>query len=319
MTDNTAFNDNNKLHSEKILKKFPEEDRAEVRQIWERSRHACPDQESMGSEEIETALMDVRQRLHLEDNSPKESDKNTGKSMSRSWLMAAASVLIIISAGYLIIPKTIEVSHGETVSIDMPDGSTVELNSGSELQYSRLFSLTNREVELNGEAFFRVEKGSMPFTVQANGSIVKVTGTRFNVRSWQEDPGAVTEVTVTEGSVLFYPEHRESRSVALGPGQISRWAESLPKPTSPDSVSLEGVLGWRSQSFVFSKKPLESILNEIERRFDITITLEAMEYRRERVTVHYVNPEDVEVILKDICRVKGLRYSATSDGFRIYK
>lgn len=321
MNDNIGFDEGNESQSEKILKQFPEEQRVQVKSIWDKSPHARPKQENIDSEEVETALLKVRQRLNLKDDipMPKEADNNGVISMDWKWMMAAASVLIILSAGFLFYPKSVEVPYGETATVELADGSVVELNSGSELQYSRLFSLLNREVELNGEAFFRVQKGPRPFIVQANSSIVEVTGTRFNVRSWQEEPGAETEVTVTEGSVLFYPESMESQLVAIGPGQISRWAESLREPTSPDSVSLDRVLGWRSQSFAFSKKPLEVILREMERRFDITVTLEASEYSRERVTVHYVNPKDAEVILKDICRVKGLRYSASSNGFRVYE
>ena len=323
MTDNIGFDGDGKSHSEKIIEQFPEAHREQVKSIWEESRHARPEQESVGPEEVEAALSDVRQRLNLDEAQPvvggSESKSSTGSRVDWKWMMAAASVLIIISAGFLFIPKTVEVPYGETAMVEMPDGTEVELNSGSELQYSRLFSLLSREVALNGEAFFKVEKGSLPFVVHANSSVVKVTGTRFNVRSWKEDPGAETEVTVTEGSVLFYPESREGRSVALRPGEFSRWADGLQAPATPDSASLDRVLGWRSQSFAFSKKPLGVILREMERRFDITIRLEASEFSSERVTVHYVNPEDAEVILKDICRVKGLRYSASSDGFRVYE
>lgn len=319
MTDSKKYNRDNKSHDEEILKQFPEHDREVVKSIWQESREAGSPREAMDSDEVEEALSKVHRRLQFEAASTVGRRNNGSGSMDLRWLMAAASLLIIMAAGYLFIPKTVEVPYGETASVELPDGSTVALNSGSELSYSRLFSLLGREVALNGEAFFEVQKGSLPFEVRANNSVVRVTGTRFNVRSWQEDPGSETEVTVTEGSVLFYPESRQERSVAIQPGEMSRWTYGLAAPTSPDSAALERALAWRSQSFVFSKKPLEVILREMERRFDITITLEAESYSSEKVTIHYVNPEDVEVMLKDICRVKGLRYSASSDGYRIYK
>lgn len=318
MTDTKGFNRDGKSHDEKILEHFPEDDREVVENIWRKSRYAGGP-EVIGTEETEEALSAVHRRIGFEKESPAGENKGAIYSMNWKWLMAAASILVMIGAGYLFVPKTIEVPYGETVSVELPDGSMVELNSGSELQYSRLFSLLSREVSLNGEAFFEVQKGALPFEVRANSSVVQVTGTRFNVRSWQKDPGSETEVTVTEGSVRFYPENSEDRSVAISPGETSRWAKGLQAPSSPDSATLERVLAWRNQSFVFSKKPLEVILQEMERRFNINITLEAESYRSERVTVHYVNPEDVEVILQDICRVKGLRYSASSDGFRIYE
>ncbi|NGP75000.1 DUF4974 domain-containing protein [Balneolaceae bacterium YR4-1] len=319
MTDTKKYNGDNRSPEKEILEHFPEHDRELVKSIWQKSQEAVSSQEEVDSDEIDEALSKVHRRLQFEEESAEDMRNNGTGSMDWKWLMAAASLLIILGAGYLFIPKSIEVPYGETASIELPDGSMVELNSGSELSYSRLFSLLGREVELNGEAFFEVQKGSLPFEVRANNSVVRVTGTRFNVRSWQEDPGSETEVTVTEGSVLFYSESQEDRSVAIQPGEMSRWTDGLPAPTSPDSAALERALAWRSQSFVFSKKPLQIILREMERRFDITITLEAESYNSEKVTIHYVNPEDVEVMLKDICRVKGLRYSASADGYRIYK
>ncbi|MDX1585822.1 MAG: FecR domain-containing protein [Balneolaceae bacterium] len=322
MTDTKAFNRDNESLNEHILDHFPEDDRELVKNIWNKSRQADPvtGEEAIGPEETEKALTAVHRRIGVEKESSSSAEKKSNiYSLDWKWLMAAASILVIIGAGFLFVPKTIEVPYGETASVELPDGSVVELNSGSELQYSRLFSLRHREVSLNGEAFFDVQKGALPFKVQANSSVVQVTGTQFNVRSWQLDPGSETEVTVTEGSVRFFPESNEEQSVSISPGEISRWAEGLLAPTSPDSAALERVLAWRSRSFVFSKKPLEVILREMERRFNINITLEAESYSSERVTIHYVNPEDVEVILKDICRVKGLRYSASTDGFRIYE
>lgn len=321
MTDTKGFNRDEESQDKHILDHFPEEEQELVKNIWQQSRHAHAESgtEAIGPEETEKALAAVHRRIGFEEASPSGEKKAGIYSPDWRWMAAAASILVIIGAGFLFVPKTVEVPYGETASVELPDGSTVQLNSGSELQYRRLFSLLDREVKLNGEAFFEVQKGALPFEVRANNSVVQVTGTRFNVRSWQEDPGSETEVTVTEGSVRFYPEGNENRAVAISPGEISRWAEGLLAPTSPDSAALERVLAWRNRSFVFSKKPLEVILREVERRFNINITLEAESYRRERVTIHYVNPEDVEVILKDICRVKGLRYSASTDGFRIYK
>ena len=319
MTDSINKNGDHRSREQQILEQFPEEQHEQVKAIWRRSCDAAPKQEDIGHAEVEAALSQVHKRLDFGEDTQSEDEQESAFSADWKWMMAAASILIIIGAGYLFTPKTVEVPFGETAMVELPDGSTVELNSGSEMQYSRLFSLLNREVELNGEAFFKVEEAALPFLVQANDSEVKVTGTQFNIRSWRQDPGSETEVSVTEGSVLFYPENRENRSVVLLPGEFSRWARGLEAPTSPDSVSLDRVLGWRNQTFAFSKKPLDVILREMERRFDISITLEATGYGSEQVTVHYVNPEDAEVILKDICRVKGLRYSTSTDGYRIYK
>ncbi|MDZ7682815.1 MAG: FecR domain-containing protein [Fodinibius sp.] len=172
------------------------------------------------------------------------------------WVSAAAVMLVIVAAGILWMPQTVTAPRGEFATVTLPDGSTVELNSGSKLQYNRLYGITNRSVSISGEAFFVVEEGDLPFTVLTNGATVQVTGTRFNVRSWHEYPQGETEVAVEEGSVAFYPGNKPSRSVTLERGQLSRWAPTLKKPSNPESISVEKVSAWRSGKLNFDQKSL---------------------------------------------------------------
>jgi hypothetical protein len=61
------------------------------------------------------------------------------------------------------------------------------------------------------------------------------------------------------------------------------------------------------------------IFNELERRFDIRILLSSKEIASETLTTYYAKPKHVESIIKDICRVKGLRYAKTANGYRVYR
>lgn len=312
-------NDNQHNETGKILEHFPSGERDHIRHIWEKSRSAKPHYAEVSRDEVEYALGNLHKRMDAERS---VATKNRRPAIIIDWrwmAAAAAAVLLILAAGILWVPKEVNVPYAETRIIDLPDGSSVTLNSGSTLWYGRLFSYLNRNIELNGEAYFSVQEGELPFTVQANGTTVRVTGTEFNVRSWKGDPGSETEVTVSEGTVVFYPGSRKNRSVILKAGQFSRWSQDLEEPAKPDSISLSRALGWRSQVFAFNKKPMAVILQELERRFDVQIELEAPAYQNEAVTVYYVDPQNVEVILKDICRIKGLRYSQTADGYRIYR
>lgn len=322
MTGSDRHNNGNKSDADRVVEQFPAGEQNYIRKIWQKSRLAKPVQQEIAQDEVESRLAEVHRRLNFDPSLPSKENEAalTSRQLDWRWVAAAAaSVLLIFAAGIFFVPKKVTVPYAETQTVDLPDGSQVKLNSGSELRYGRLFSLFSREVELNGEAFFTVENGELPFKVRANGATVRVTGTRFNIRSWKEDPGTETEVTVSEGTILFYPGNLEERSVTVPAGRFSRWSKTLEEPTDPDSASLDRVTGWRNRIFAFNNKPLIVILKELERRFDITIALEASDYTGESVTIYYVDPKNVEVILKDICRVKGLRYSASANGYRIYQ
>lgn len=298
---------------------FSPEEREEVKKMWETSETIAPQSPDIQQHEVEEALSAVNSRIDSGAVHP-ANNQNTAFHVNLSWKwMAAAVILLIAGAGFLTIPKTIYAPKGEIITTSLPDGSTVDLNSGSELRYNRLFSFMNRKVELNGEAFFSVNDGEHPFVVEANNATIKVTGTEFNVRSWSGDPGKVTEVTVSEGTVQFYREDARDSFVTITPGRLSRLTEQMEKPTAPEKISIDRILGWRDHKLVFNDQPLIVIFRELERRFDVRIQIENSGIGQQKLSTYYADPRNIEWVLNDICRVKGLNYAKTADGYRIYK
>ena len=96
------------------------------------------------------------------------------------------------------------------LALQLPDGSKVTLNSGSNLRYPRSYNGTTRDVILSGEAAFDVaENSQLPFVVHTDRIAASVIGTCFNFRAYSGEP---EEVTVINGSVRLTDE-RESRIV----------------------------------------------------------------------------------------------------------
>ena len=133
------------------------------------------------------------------------------------WLYAAASVVIIIGFGLLfkrysgidsnpLSKKSIQqvyVKPGSKTKIILPDGTVVRLNGSSRLIYNNAFNNNVREVALEGEAYFDVTKDSnRPFIVHTSNIDIKVLGTLFNVKSYEEDQ--TIEATLLRGSIEVY-------------------------------------------------------------------------------------------------------------------
>ncbi|NLO02983.1 MAG: FecR domain-containing protein [Bacteroidales bacterium] len=95
---------------------------------------------------------------------------------------------------------TIAADKGHVSKVQLPDGSKVWINSGSEISYNNLFASSHRNLKIKGEAYFEVAKNeNIPMIIDCGKVNVKVTGTRFNINSynWEKD----IEVVLEEGSV----------------------------------------------------------------------------------------------------------------------
>ena len=130
------------------------------------------------------------------------------------WGMRIAAVIIIGVCGYFMTndylynklaqPQTITVPAGQRAQITLADGTRVWLNAQSTLTYASNFGRRERNVELDGEAYFEVAKNKdIPFYVHTEMNKVKVVGTCFNVCAYKDSKEF--ETTLVEGIVDIYP------------------------------------------------------------------------------------------------------------------
>ena len=140
-------------------------------------------------------------------------------------------------------PKEIATKNGVSTKMVLPDGSTVWLNAGSKLDYTKIGSTGNREVQLTGEAFFDVVKNpERPFIIHTSKIDVKVLGTKFNVKAYPEDK--TVETSLVQGSVEVFVKNRPGEKYLLKPNQKlvllnnTEADEALPKATEIRSSKL---------------------------------------------------------------------------------
>lgn len=250
-----------------------------------------------------------------------------GASSRLSRVQWTAAVAVLLLAGGLWLwtqPVRVNAPAGGQATATLPDGSTVELNSATTLTYDRGFrtwfgtASDQRTVSLNGEAFFSVEKGDRPFIINTVNAQVEVLGTSFNVRA-REDAEPTTDVTVATGRVRVSGPANAGSVVLDQPGQSSRVEGTTASPTAPSAGSVDRTLVWREKGLAISNQPLPALLRELERRYDLTLTLEpGLNAGKRSLSLYYPSATRVEGVLQDITVALDLAYEKTDTGYRVY-
>nr|WP_321356355.1 FecR family protein [uncultured Draconibacterium sp.] len=160
--------------------------------------------------------------------------------------------------------QTITTPYGAKTKYILPDSSIVWLNSGSTFSYSLRFGKT-RSVNLVGEAFFEVVKGSKPFIVNTEYGNVEVKGTSFNVKAYTDDSNF--ETTLVEGIVAFSVKNSENE-VTLKPGEQIEKTENgyIIKP-----VETKHFTSWKEGKLLFNREPFPSFTKKLERWYNVKI------------------------------------------------
>ena len=154
----------------------------------------------------------------------------------------------------------------------LSDGTKVWINSDSELEFPNRFGEDIREVKLKGEAYFRVARNEeKPFYVESDGQLVRVYGTEFNIRTYEEDAAVYT--TLISGSVALQAAGKLNAELFLTPGRQAVF-DKKEASAFVRTVDTEVVTGWRRGLFVFEEQNLGQIMAALARwyNFDYEFT-----------------------------------------------
>ncbi len=160
--------------------------------------------------------------------------------------------------------QTISTPYGARTTTQLPDGSKVWLNSGSSLSFPSGFA-KNRSVTLTGEAFFEVEKSDKTFIVSTKYGEVKVQGTSFNVKAFDDDSNF--ETTLVEGKVMLMGKEAGNETT-LSPGQQ---AILVDKSFVVKPVEVKFFTSWKEGKLIFSREPFPQFIRKLERWYNVKI------------------------------------------------
>lgn len=163
-----------------------------------------------------------------------------------------------------VIPK------GARSRVTLEDGTQVWINAGSRLQYSPDFLKgATRDVYLEGEAFFDVTSDkSHPFIVHVQGVEIKVLGTSFNVKGYEED--AKIEATLVHGQIAIAGES-VNENVTLAANQRAVFEKEKKDLVVENNVETDTYTSWRRGVLAFDDQPVYEIIPILERTFNVNI------------------------------------------------
>jgi ferric-dicitrate binding protein FerR (iron transport regulator) len=236
---------------------------SELKKIWGAG-------ESLREYDLQTARLKTELKI-LQKQTPK-------KGLFHYWQKVAAFLVVplLIFSGYYYFKyqsgggdtmpvETIKTPLGARTSLVLSDGSTIWLNSGSEISYPHRFG-TIREVILKGEMYLEVTKDKRPFIVKTGYGNVVVHGTTFNVSAYDNEPFTTTLI---EGSVSVTDYSGEEKA-RLKPGFQFALENNTP---SVKKVSAEFYTSWKEGKLIFKREPFEEVAKRLERWFNVTIKL----------------------------------------------
>lgn len=215
-------------------------------------------------------------------------------------------------AGVFSEPEYLEVyvPYGKQMQVMLQDGTMVTLNSGTRLKYPKKFGLFSRTVRLEGEGYFNVAKmKTAPFVVDLKGVNVKVTGTKFNVKSYADDNKVW--VALEEGSVRL--ENDQKLAYTLIPGDRVEYDRLSGKCRVERIESIQESTAWRNNSLNFYLTPLSEILKVLERQYDARFEVRDSALLDSRFTLS-TSKVNVDDVLKDLETVSRIDFKKKEDG-----
>lgn len=208
---------------------------------------------------------------------------NTQVSLQRAqrtlYLFRIAAILVVL----LLIPSlvffytqkkedtpltytTVTADLGQISKVLLPDSSVIWINSGSTIKYNNRFSASNRDIDLVGEAFFKVHKNKeLPLIVNSQDLNVKVLGTEFCVSSYPEEN--TIHVILEKGKVELSSDINDDFRQEMKPGEMAIYNKEK-KSLSLSTVNTGLYTSWKDGMINIYNLPLSELVIKLERRYN---------------------------------------------------
>ncbi|MGV3696626.1 FecR family protein [Flavobacterium sp.] len=219
------------------------------------------------------------------------------------WRYAGIAAVVVVLFGLFqtfYFSNTSSAALGATELVILPDNSKVTLNAKSKLSYPNLFNF-HRTLELKGEAFFEVQKGST-FTVKTALGCVTVLGTKFNVNAYKD----YFEVVCYEGKVSV---ESKGKIAILSPSESIRFYDHTSENWADNTTTQPS---WISGESAFKNVPVKYVIDKFKNQYNVDI-----DFPKNKEEVKFTGTfthKNIETALKSICIPLHLNYTNTGSG-----
>ena len=209
----------------------------------------------------------------------------------------------------------ISTQYGSKSKLQMPDGTVIWLNAGSEITYTNQYGKNTRTVNLIGEAYFDVvHDGLHPFIIHTKNLDLKVLGTAFNVRAFNNEK--ISEATLIRGSLEVSFPNRPSKKIILSPNEKLSLNNEIPTVTNYNTldtkekkqiISISTVdklpnetiveeIAWTENKLIFRSKAFKDLALDLERWYNIKIDIKNKNISDKRFTGVFKNENFEEAL-----------------------
>jgi len=206
--------------------------------------------------------------------------------------------------------NTINVPYGKVFNLELSDGTKVYLNSGTSIKYPVNFiNNIDREVFIDGEAFFEVNSNKSQFIVSSNNTSAYVYGTKFNFKDYPEDN--FSEVILTEGSLGVSEISNNIKNndvLMIRPGERAKVNYSSGE-IERSRVNTSLYTSWIDGRVAFRNESLPSMIQKLERIYNVIIINNNKDIEEKYFTATILYKEEsINDVLSYLSEVYGLKY-----------
>lgn len=191
--------------------------------------------------------------------------------------------------------------RGQKSQIVLSDGTKVWLNSDTKIKYPGNFDKNQRDVYLEGEAFFEVTKNAhQPFVVHTSGVNVKVLGTKFDVKAYSEEDQI--ETSLFEGKIDLLFENQQTKKLVekeVTPGQSFIYLKSSHELTA-NRFPQDEIDGWKKNQLIFKDDSFNNLVRKVERWYDVKVIYDEKKFNDRRLTVELYEGERLDRLMEII-------------------
>ena len=199
--------------------------------------------------------------------------------------------------------------RGQKSQIVLADGTKVWLNSDTKIKYPGNFDKNQRDVYLEGEAFFEVTKNAhQPFVVHTSGLNVKVLGTKFDVKAYPDE--SKIETSLFEGKIsleMKNPANDHIVETEVAPGQSFAYSTSEGKLVE-NTFPQEEIDGWKKNQLIFKDDTFSNLVKKVERWYDVEVIYDENLFSDRRLTVELFEGERLERLMNIISLALSVDY-----------